>query len=98
MKLSELKSIVKDKFAYHFTAQNDLANIYLIILQKHAGILHLWNDFLQVNTLINNPLLTIKDIKKDSVLIMEIYKNFNYSRFFKDKNGSSKINKNGLWL
>lgn len=76
----KLKSIVKEKFAYHFTAQNDLANTYLLILQKHHSILHLWNDYLQVNTLVNNPLLTIKDIKKDSVIIMEIYKKFNENR------------------
>lgn len=76
----KLKPILEKKFPYHFKAQNDLANLYFIILQKHDGILHLWNDFLQVNTLINNPLLTGNDLEKNKETFVEIYNKFNVNR------------------
>jgi hypothetical protein len=77
---TKLKSIVKEKFAYHFAAQNDLANTYLLILQKHHGILQLWNDFLQVNTIINNPLLNIKDLERNNKVITDVFDKFNKNR------------------
>lgn len=76
----KLEPILEKKFPYHFKAQNDLANLYLVILQKHDGILHLWNDFLQVNTLINNPLLTNKDLEKNNDGITNVYNKFNENR------------------
>lgn len=76
----KLKPILEKKFSYHFKAQNDLANLYLIILQKHNGILHLWNEYLQINTLINNPLLTRKDLEKINNAFTKVYNNFNENR------------------
>jgi hypothetical protein len=54
--------------------------LYLLILQKHKNLFTLWNDFLQVNTIINNPLLTKVDLKKDSINILSIYEKFNNNR------------------
>jgi hypothetical protein len=76
----KLKPILEKKFSYHFKAQNDLANLYLIILQKHIGILHLWTEYLQINTLINNPLLTRKDLEKINNAFTKVYNNFNENR------------------
>jgi hypothetical protein len=76
----KLKPILEKKFPYHFKAQSDLANLYLLILQKHDGILHLWNDFLQVNTIINNPLLTVTDLEKNKEVFTTVYNKFNDNR------------------
>jgi hypothetical protein len=75
-----LPTSIEQKFPYHFKTQADLANLYLLILQKHKNLFTLWNDFLQVNTIINNPLLTKVDLKKDSINILSIYEKFNNNR------------------
>lgn len=75
-----LPTSIEQKFPYHFKTQADLANLYLLILQKHKSLFTLWNDFLQVNTIINNPLLTNVDLKKDSINILSIYEKFKNNR------------------
>ncbi len=62
-----------EKFPYHFKAQNDLTELYILILVKHQTIISLWNEYRQARTYINDPLLTEKNIAdiKDSLSIAQ---------------------------
>lgn len=83
----KISDSLEARFPYHFKVQTDLADLYLLILWKHKIIISLWNDYRQVRTYINDPLLNEKNIEKlkDSLL-------FAHNRFSANKNIQNDFN------
>ena len=75
--LDTIPSSLKNLFLFHFNTQTDLANLYLNILGNHKMIITLWNDYLQVRTIINSPLLNKENLEKNNFTLLEIYNKFN---------------------
>jgi hypothetical protein len=71
---------IDNEYSFHFTAQYDLANLYLSILEKHTKIISLWNDYLSLRDFINNPTLTLCELKKENNFISSTKVNFDTNK------------------